>query len=185
MRGNKVESNARILDLGCGNKKRTGAIGLDINPRSMADVVHDLNKLPYPFADSEFDEIYLDNVLEHLQDVVRTVEELCRLARPGGLVKIVVPYFRARWAFIDPTHRHYFTADSFSYFDPDHPHCREYDYSLVRLRPERVVFNETIHRGWITALVKSVANKWPWRYEKYLSHLYPLDDLTFYLRVLK
>ena len=76
MRGNKVESNARILDLGCGNKKRAGAIGLDINPRSMADVVHDLNKLPYPFEDSGFDEIYLDNVLEHLENVVATVEEL-------------------------------------------------------------------------------------------------------------
>lgn len=177
--------NAKVLDLGCGNKKRVGAYGLDINPRSMADIVHDLNQAPYPLEESSFDEIYLDNVLEHLDDVVATVEELFRLARPNGLVKVIVPYFRARWAFIDPTHRHYFTVDSFSYFDPDHPHCSEYDYSLARFKIEKIVFNESIRRGWPTALVKAIANHWPWRYEKYLSHLYPLDDLTFYLRALK
>lgn len=177
--------NRKVLDLGCGTRKRPGAIGLDINPRSAADVVHDLNALPYPFPDAEFEEIYLDNVIEHLEDVIKVVEELHRLSKPGALVKVVVPYFRARWACIDPTHRHFFTVDSFSYFDPTHPHCRVYDYSLARFTVERVVFNETIRRGWVTAFIKAMANKWPWRYEKYLSHLYPLDDLTFYLRALK
>jgi len=175
----------RILDLGCGNRKRPGTFGIDVNPRSAADLVHDLNRIPYPLPDSSFDEIYLDNVLEHLENVIPVMEELHRLARPGALVKIIVPYFRARWACIDPTHRHFFTVDSFSYFDPRHPHCKVYDYSLARFEVEVTVFNETIRRGWFTTLVKAVANKWPWRYEKYLSHLYPLDDLSFYLRVLK
>ena len=38
-----------ILDLGCGSKKRPGAIGVDINAASGADVIHDLDVLPYPF----------------------------------------------------------------------------------------------------------------------------------------
>jgi len=52
----------KILDLGCGNKKIQGAIGIDINPLSDADVIHDLNVLPYPFNDSRV-EIIADNVI--------------------------------------------------------------------------------------------------------------------------
>ena len=171
-----------ILDLGCGNRKRPGAIGIDVNPATDADVIHDLNEFPYPFEDSCFDEIYADNVIEHLTDVVRVMEELHRISRPDALVKVIVPYFRARWAFIDPTHSHAFSVDSFSYFDPDHEHSRLYNYSPARFRTERLVFNETISGK---PILRWIGNRWPLRYEVHLSHLAPLDDLTFYLRVVK
>lgn len=175
----------KILDLGCGNRKRPGAIGIDHNPGTDADVIHSLDVYPYPFEASSFDEIYADNVIEHLNDIVRTMEELHRISKPGGLVKVIVPYFRARWAFIDPTHRHYFTAHSFSYFDPAHVHSKLYNYSPARFSIERIVFNEGIERSFIFTAIKAIANRWPDRYEHYLSHLFPLDSLTFYLRTLK
>ena len=175
----------KILDLGCGNRKRPGAIGLDLNPRSTADIVHDLNIFPYPFPDSEFDEIYVDNVLEHLENVIKVLEELHRIGKPGSLVKIIVPYFRARWAYIDPTHRHFFTVDSLSYFDPDHPHCQLYDYSLARFKVEKKVFNESLKNGFIKRVIMYMANLRPGIYERFLSHLYPLDDITYYLKTIK
>jgi predicted SAM-dependent methyltransferase len=175
----------KILDLGCGTRKHEGAIGVDINPGAAVDIVHDLDCFPYPFEDSSFDEIHIDNVLEHLADVVGTLEELHRISKTGGLVVVHVPYFRAKWAFIDPTHRHFFTTESFTYFDPAHIHSTVYPYSAIRFRTERVVFNERVKRGILTALVRSVANKWPMRYETYMSHLYPLDELTFHLRAVK
>ena len=174
-----------ILDLGCGNRKRPGAVGVDMNDRTDADVVHDLNVFPYPFPDSSFDEIYLDNVLEHLDDVIRVMEEVYRLSTPNAKVKVIVPYFRAHWAFIDPTHRHFFTVDSFAYYDPVHPICRRYDYTTARFGVEKVVFNETISGRFTTRIMSRLANTWPRRYELYLSHLFPLDDITYYLRVLK
>lgn len=174
-----------ILDLGCGNRKRLGAIGIDANPDTDADVVHDLNFFPYPFAVSYFDEIYADNVIEHLDDVMKVMEELHRISKPGALLKVIVPYFRARWAFIDPTHKHFFTVDSFSYFDPTHIHNKLYNYSKATFGIERIVFNETVKRGALTSFVRLLANKWPIRYEGLLSILWPLDDLTFYLRVIK
>ena len=180
-----MDAKPAVLDLGCGNRKRPDAVGIDSNPRTAADVVHDLNCFPYPFEDATFDEIYADNVIEHLAEPVRVMEELHRISRPGALVKVIVPYFRSKWAFIDPTHRHYFTMDSFTYFDPDHMNSRLYNYSMARFRTERVVFNETIERGLLTAWVKRLANRWPGHYEAYLSHLYPLDDLSFYLRTIK
>ena len=51
----------KILYLGCGNKKREGAVGVDFNDRTKADVIHDLNIFPYPFEEASFDVIYLDN----------------------------------------------------------------------------------------------------------------------------
>jgi hypothetical protein len=40
---------ARTLDVGCGINKYSGAIGIDRNPRSRADVLCDLDRFPYPF----------------------------------------------------------------------------------------------------------------------------------------
>jgi len=175
----------KILDLGCGNRKRPGAIGIDINPDTDADVVHDLDMYPYPFEASFFDEIYADNVIEHLGNVIGAMEELHRISKPGGLIKIIVPYFRAKWAFIDPTHKHFFTTESFTYFEPGHPHSKLYNYSRAKFSVDRIVFNETVRRGPVTLLVRAIANRWPHRYERFFGHLYPLDDLTFYLRAVK
>ena len=174
----------KILDLGCGNKKREGAIGIDFNSRTAADVIHDLNVFPYPLEDSSFDEIYLDNTLEHLDDVIRVMEETHRICKLGGLVKVIVPYFRSIWACIDPTHRHFFTVDSFAYFDPDHPICDRYAYSLARFKVEKTVFNENLKNRRLKRMISGFANRWPSRYEHYLSHFYPLDDISFYLRKL-
>lgn len=174
-----------ILDLGCGTRKRDGALGLDINPATKADVIHDLEIFPYPFEDNRFREIYVDNVLEHLDDVVATMEELHRISKPGAIVKIIVPYFRARWAFIDPTHKHFFTIDSFAYFDPNSPISKIYPYSEARFTPENIIFNENIITRPLMSIIKVLGNKWPSRYERFLSHIFPLDDLTFYLKVVK
>jgi len=177
-----MKEPVKILDLGCGNKKREGAVGIDFNGRTAADIIHDLNVFPYPLEDSSFDEIYLDNTLEHLNDVIRVMEEVYRICKPGGLVKIIVPYFRSTWAFIDPTHKHFFTVNSFAYFDPANAICTRYDYSLARFKPEEVVFNETQINRWTKKIALKFANRWPWLYEYYFSHFYPLDDITFYLR---
>jgi len=176
---------SRIVDLGCGTSKRPGAVGVDSNPAAHPDVVHDLEVFPYPFDDSSFDEIYLDNVLEHLNDVIGTMEEVHRIGAPGALVRIDVPYFRSRWAAIDPTHKHVFTVESFAYFDPTHAFFDRYRYSRATFGLERVSFNERFPRRGIRAVVARFANKRPTAYEERLSSLLPLDELTFRLRVMK
>ena len=179
---NVTEQRKRVLDLGCGNKLRPGAVGIDFNRRTKATIVHNLNVFPYPIEAEVFDEVYLDNVLEHLDSVLAVMEEVYRITAPGGLVKVIVPYFRSTWAAIDPTHTHFFTVNSFNYFDPDDILCQRYDYTLARFKVEKVVFNETLKNRWFRQRVVNMANRWPSRYEYYASHLFPLDDLSFYLR---
>ncbi len=180
--GKIVNSDSKILDLGCGKKKRKGAIGLDNSDRHGADVIHDLNKFPYPFLNDEFEEIYLDNVLEHLESPLKVIEEVYRICKLDGLVKVIVPYFRSHWAYVDPTHRHFFTVNSMEYFDPRSLISKRYDYTDAHFYVEKIVFNESIPMRWTKRLITYLANLSPRHYELYLSHLYPLDEISYFLR---
>ena len=170
-----------ILDLGCGKKKRPGTVGVDFSDRHDADVIHNLNEFPYPFSTSSVDHIYLDNVLEHLDHPLLVMEELYRILKPNCTIKVIVPYFRSKWAFVDPTHRTFYTVNSFDYYDPDTLICRRYDYTSVRFRIKKIVFNESLGGNFLKKLVIKYANMQPHRYEAYLSTLLPLDDISFLL----
>jgi SAM-dependent methyltransferase len=175
----------KTLDLGCGKRKLAGSIGIDISPDTDADVVHDLNKIPYPFAGNEFDYVQADNVVEHLDDVIKVLEELHRITRNGAEVKIIVPFFRSHYAFIDPTHRHFFTVRSFDYFDPGKDFNRFYKYSRCHFRVKRVVLDEDMPHSFSGKILKWFANRYPVFYEARLSMFVPLSTLTYYLETSK
>lgn len=176
----------KTLDVGCGTKKKEGAIGIDFNTQTDADVIHNLEVFPYPFTDNEFDKIYCDNVIEHLNDVIKTMEELWRISKPGGDIEIVVPYFRSKYAAIDPTHKHYFTIDSFSYFNPNHHFFQRYKYSDKKMKVENVRFDVGFeHKSFLMRRFVKFCNRHTQFYEGYLSTFIPLNSLTFNLRVIK
>ena len=55
-----------ILDIGCGKKKQVaGAIGLDRQPGSDANVLCELAHFPWPLRDSCADQVYLSHFIEH------------------------------------------------------------------------------------------------------------------------
>jgi SAM-dependent methyltransferase len=113
-------SPVRTLDVGCGINKLKGAIGIDRNQSSRADVLADLDRPPYPFRDSSFDALQAVHVIEHVSDVIRAMEEFHRLVSPGGRVLIVTPHYTDFSSFCDPTHRWHLNSFSFRYFGPDH-----------------------------------------------------------------
>jgi SAM-dependent methyltransferase len=110
----------RTLDVGCGINKKAGAIGIDRNPASRADVLCELDRFPYPFRDSSFDSLQAVHVIEHVSDVIRTMEEFHRLVRGGGEVLIVTPHYTDFSSFCDPTHRWHLNSFSLRYFGEDH-----------------------------------------------------------------
>ena len=122
----------RTLDIGCGINKFAGAIGIDRNPRSRADVICDLDRFPYPFRDNSFAALRAVHVIEHVSDVIRAMEEFHRVVAPSGRVLIVTPHYTDFSSFCDPTHRWHLNSFSFRYFGPDHG---GYDYySRARFR---------------------------------------------------
>lgn len=106
--------------MGCGFDIKEGYVNLDMRKKEGVDVVHDLNKFPYPFKDNTFDYIYCVRTLEHLDDIVRIMEEVYRILKPGGRIFVRVPYFNHFNTYRDFTHRHAFTLDSFDAFSVDY-----------------------------------------------------------------
>lgn len=175
----------KTLDFGCGLRKRPGAVGVDVNPRSHADVIHDLNRFPYPFSDNEFDEIICDNVVEHLDDIIRVMEELHRIAKPSSLVTIIVPFHPHQQARTDPTHRHFFGVHSFDYFVGGTANAG-FEYSKARFTLLSVEFEKGLaQRHWFDRALVAFANARKDLYENRVANIFPVRNLTFELRVMK
>lgn len=90
--------------------------------------MHDWEVFPWPFEDNQFDEIELINVLEHLSDTIKTMEELHRISKPGGTVTIRVPFWNSPDMYTDPTHKAFFSAKVWGFFDPSDIHCIQRPY---------------------------------------------------------
>jgi SAM-dependent methyltransferase len=105
---------------------------LDRNPNTRADVIADLDHVPFPFRDNSFGEIRAIHVIEHVSDVIRTMEEFHRLLTPGGRVFVVTPHYTDFSSFCDPTHRWHLNSFSLRYFG-DNAGGYEY-YSHARFR---------------------------------------------------
>ena len=114
------QTSLPVLDVGCGINKFPGAIGIDRNANARADVIADLDQYPFPFADGSFREVRAIHVIEHVSDVIRTMEEFYRLLAPDGRAVIVTPHYTDFSSFCDPTHRWHLNSFSFRYFGEDH-----------------------------------------------------------------
>jgi SAM-dependent methyltransferase len=123
------------LNIGCGRKRLPGFIGVDKFEGPATDVAHDLERFPWPFESGSVDYILMDNVLEHLTDTIGTMEECHRILRPGGILRVIVPHASSTFAFADPTHRHYFTEETFWYFsrDFDYNYYTTAEFEIVRV----------------------------------------------------
>jgi len=106
----------KILDVGCGTAKVKGSIGIDKVDLPGVDVVHNLNEFPWPFKDENFDEIYMNDIIEHLDDTIKVMEECHRLLKLGGKLHIRVVYWNHRYSFSDPTHVKFFSEITWQFF---------------------------------------------------------------------
>lgn len=121
----KEDVRKRYLLLGAGNSRHKSLkcpgspeltfdggdlVTLDVDPATKPDVIHDLDVLPYPFADNEFDEIHAYEVMEHCgrqgdwRFYFAQFEEIWRILKPGGLFCATVPAWDSMWAWGDPGH---------------------------------------------------------------------------------
>jgi SAM-dependent methyltransferase len=103
---NQVPEDGLILD--CGGGDRTFAdpryVNLEYQQYQLPQVYGDAHNLP--FRSDSFDLVFSQAMLEHVQNPFRAVEEMGRVAKPGGKVW-------AGMAFLQPIHAvpsHYFNA---------------------------------------------------------------------------
>ena len=186
----KVNLTRKVLDVGCGWNKTPGAIGIDANPKTHADVIHDLGSIPYPFPDNDFDDIVCRHVAEHVPDVMSFIAELHRITKPGGRITITTPHYsNPDWA-TDPTHRNHFNSYSFNCFIEDRQLFPF--YTEVKLQPLRTYVSlANLWRAFGFEFLVNLDQRWPsFRFtrkfwEFYLSTLLRGKELLFEFLVVK
>lgn len=122
------------LNLGCGKDIKRDYINMDKVKMDGVDIVWDLNKIPYPFTDDYFDEIYASQVLEHVDDLVQVFEELYRILKPGGTLIVKVPYYNSIGAWSDPTYKRYFTHLTLKYFSDKNGYNTFYSKARFKIK---------------------------------------------------
>ena len=105
------------LDLGCGENRRPGFLGVDIAPGPEVDIVLDLEKFPWmQFADDSIEEVCSSHYVEHVPDLIAFMDEVWRVCKDGALVTIVAPYYSSIRATQDPTHKNFISENTWLYF---------------------------------------------------------------------
>lgn len=107
------------LDIACGQRKQEGFIGVDVWPGPDVDVVWDLTRFPWPFDNDSVDEAVCSHYVEHTPDLIKFMNELHRIMKPGASAIIICPYYTSYRAFMDPTHTRFISEMSFFYFDKE------------------------------------------------------------------
>lgn len=105
------------VDLGAGQSKKEGFIGLDRAP--VTDIQHDLLSFPWPFADDSVAELHASHILEHFwgEDQARILEEAYRVLAWEAGIMIIVPWWNSARMWQDPTHKAPFPAEKVYYFN--------------------------------------------------------------------
>jgi hypothetical protein len=127
------------LELGCGQHKRPGFFGIDIQPAPGVDLVMDFELQRLPFPDGSIEHIYSSHAFEHLEapgSPMEVLREIVRVARHGATVEIWTPYAKSNNAMLFG-HRTFFTEMHWEHI------CFDYDDYYLGSAPGRFVWERT------------------------------------------
>jgi SAM-dependent methyltransferase len=172
-----------ILDIGCGkNKQEPGAIGLDRQPGSDADILCELTHFPWPIRDSCAERICLSHLLEHHSDVLRVMAEVHRIAKPGAEVMIVTPHYSSPDSYTDPTHVVHLGFHSFDYFVQASFENFTYGAGGFRILDRRLTFGGNFLLDNLGRMIARISIDF---YEKHFAWIFPARNIHCRLGVVK
>ena len=180
-----ASSPPKTIHLGCGKNKEAGAFGVDLSPYPGVDLVHDLEKFPYPIESDHFDRVVALDVLEHLDHFVGAIEEIHRISRDDAEIVISAPFATSLFRHHDPTHRRGLTRLSMDYFIPGTDFHTKYAYSHAIFKKLQFGYSLNENRGWLGRGMRKLANSFPAFYERHLRYVYPMDNVYFVLKSIK
>lgn len=159
------------LNLGCGNDIKKGWINLDFVKGEGVNVIWDINKFPWPFKDNEIDLIFASHVLEHVDDLPKTMKEIKRICKNNANILIRVPHFSCGVSYRDPTHKRLFSYFTFQYFEKG-------EYNLPKFKIKNTKLNFTRLSGvWMNPILNPIINLFPSIYERFFCWIVPTAEV--------
>lgn len=166
----KIKSFPTKVNLGCGKDIQEGFLNVDFEKFEGVDFVFDLNKLPYPFKDNQFEQILMKNILEHLNDPYAVMNEIHRISKKGATIFIQTPHFSSNNAWGDLQHKRGFNTETFQNANVS---------EKFSISDQKITFSH--YRFFMRPLAKLN----PVFYEKHLAYIFPAVDLVINLKVKK
>jgi hypothetical protein len=151
---NLLRSKSGIkLDVGCGESTQKGWVRMDRRRLPGIDIVHDVQRFPWPLPAGCCSQILLSHLWEHIEPKhrMRLMDELWRICRADGQLWLVSPYAGSMGANQDPTHYSCPNAATFTYFDPKHSL-----YQVYKPKPWRLVNNAYLMQGNLEVVMEPV-----------------------------
>lgn len=167
------------INLGCGNKAKAGYLGIDKFPCEAVDTIVDIEGT-LPFENSSVDEIWMDNVIEHIRDIPKLMTELHRIGKNGALITIITPHFSSAGSWKDPTHIHhlsYFSMDHFEKKDVAH-----YTGGGFQVFKRELSFSGGGPCKWLGRLL---FKRDPLNYERKWCFIFRAGTVRYFMRVIK
>jgi predicted SAM-dependent methyltransferase len=158
------------LNLGCGDDIKPGYINVDFEVFSGVDLKIDLNKIPYPFKSNQFTEIFMSNILEHLNDPYQIMNEIHRISKPGAIIKIRTAHFSSNNAWGDLQHKRGFNSETFQNSNMINK------FAIVK---QKITFSH------FRFFMRPLSKLNPIFYEKHLAYIFPAVDLVINLKTKK
>jgi len=168
------------LNLGAGLDIKKNYVNLDSVKLPGIDVVHNINHGLMVFNSDTFDEVYCSHVLEHVDDLPKTMQEIQRICIQGARIKIRVPHFSCGVSYRDPTHKRLFSYFTFDYFTDDCPYAPvKYKIISCKLNFTRQAFT------FLNYIVNPIINISPALYERLWCWMIPCSEVIAELEVIK
>ena len=144
------------IDLACGqNKTDGGYFGIDKVPGDKVDAVVDLEQFPWPIESDSAEDIVCNHYVEHTTDLIKFMDEVYRILKPGGKMKVVAPYYTSIRCWQDPTHKRAIGDATFLYFNKGWRDVNKLDHYDIKsdfdfcVSPETLVLTSDLR--WIRA----------------------------------
>lgn len=144
------------LDVGCGDAKQSGFVGIDFRKTKSADIVHNAEVVPYPLPDECCSVILCSHLVEHLKPwlMIDIMNEWWRLLEDKGQLWLSMPYAGSFGFWQDPTHIKSWNEATATYYDP-----REFLYEIYKPRPWLIKQNNWIQTGNIEIILQKMTEE--------------------------
>lgn len=175
-----------IVELGCGDKKKFGGIGIDKVDLPDIDIVADIENGLSFLPDNSVDCIHCRSVFEHIENFESLMREIVRVLKGDGEAHVFVPHFSNPHYCSDYTHIRFFGLYSFYYFVAREGQLKRkvpefYSDIRIKVLSQKLKFRSSF---WFLSPLKKVfgriINIRPWvqeYYEENLCYIFPCHGI--------